>query len=189
VNRGETRRFQIACGRGVSVMWVGDCGQPARHQRRVHSGVGGGTATAVGAAGAGEAAEEESVRFCWCEAMASGGPSALLPVSRHEFDHLTAQFRELVATVERLQLDCQIQVRRSGELQASVHRFVEHVQAITEEVSGITRRLRRWSDSLNLRIALSSLRKRRRRGLRSSWPPATTTSATRRIQRMIWGAK
>jgi hypothetical protein len=56
---------------------------------------------------------------------------ATLPVSRDEFDHLTAQFREVIATVERLQQDYQIQVRRSGELQASVHRLVEHVQAIT----------------------------------------------------------
>jgi hypothetical protein len=55
---------------------------------------------------------------------------ATLPVPRDEFDRLKAQLGEVIGTVERLQQDYQIQVRRSGELHATVHRLVQHLQAI-----------------------------------------------------------
>jgi hypothetical protein len=52
-------------------------------------------------------------------------------VSREGFDHLHERLEETLAAVGRLQHDYGIQVPRTAELQATIDRLVQHVQALT----------------------------------------------------------
>jgi septal ring factor EnvC (AmiA/AmiB activator) len=51
--------------------------------------------------------------------------------SREEFLRLRERLEETMAAVERLQHDYAIQVQRTAELQATIDRLVQHVQALT----------------------------------------------------------
>jgi hypothetical protein len=52
-------------------------------------------------------------------------------VSREEFRQLHERLGETIAAVERLQHDYAIQVQRTAELQATIDRLVQQVQALT----------------------------------------------------------
>ena len=55
-------------------------------------------------------------------------------VSREEFLRLRERLEETIAAVERLQHDYGIQVQRTAELQATIDRLMQQVQALTTAV-------------------------------------------------------